>query len=237
MRGTGDRTFALRPPRRGNAGLIEVDGAQPNGQTKATRGDWLNAARDVLVSEGVGEVKVLALSHRLDVSRSSFYWYFKNRQDLLDELLLGWEARNTRTIVERCAAPAKTITGAVCNFFTCFVDPRLFDCGLDFAIREWARREAPVRLRIDAADTTRIAAVTKMFARHGYDASDADTRARILYFMQLGYHALDVREDMALRLSRVEGYVRGFTGAEPDASDLSDFLSSAETVGQAPQNF
>ncbi len=213
-----------------------MDGAHPNAQTKATRGDWLNAARDVLVSEGVGEVKVLALSHRLGVSRSSFYWYFKNRQDLLDDLLTGWEARNTRTIAERCATPAETITGAVCNFFTCFIDPKLFDRGLDFAVREWARRDASVRQRIDAADATRIEAVTAMFSRHGYDASDADTRARILYFMQLGYHALDVREDMEVRLSRVKGYVRGFTGAEPDALDLSEFLRFAETVSQTPHD-
>ncbi|MEM6589629.1 MAG: TetR/AcrR family transcriptional regulator [Pseudomonadota bacterium] len=218
-------------------GADQLDGAQPNGQTKATRGDWLNAARDVLVSEGVGEVKVLALSHRLGVSRSSFYWYFKNRQDLLDDLLTGWEARNTRTIIERCAAPAETITGAVCNFFTCFIAPTLFDRGLDFAVREWARRDTSVRRRIDAADALRIEAVTAMFTRHGYKASDADTRARILYFMQLGYHALDVREDMDVRLSRVEGYVRGFTGEEPDPRDLDNFLAFAETLNQTPQNF
>lgn len=207
------------------------------GQTKATRADWLNAARDVLVSEGVGEVKVLTLSHRLEVSRSSFYWYFKNRQDLLDHLLADWEARNTRELVTRCAAAAETITGAVCNFFTCFIDPKLFDRGLDFAVREWARRDKAVRARIDAADAARIEAVTAMFARHGYDASDADARARILYFMQLGYHALDVREDLSERLGRVEGYLRGFTGEEPSAQEINDFRKYAETLTQTPQNF
>ena len=74
-----------------------------------------------------------------------------------------------------------------------------------------------MRQRIDAADAARIAAVTAMFARYGYDAYEADTRARILYFMQLGYHALDQTEPMETRLSRTEGYLRGFTGAEPDA--------------------
>ncbi|MEO0372203.1 MAG: TetR/AcrR family transcriptional regulator [Pseudomonadota bacterium] len=214
-----------------------MDGSSPTGQTKATRGDWRNAARDVLVSEGVAEVKVLALSHRLGVSRSSFYWYFKNRQDLLDDLLAGWEARNTRTLEDRCAAPADTITGAACNFFTCFVDPQLFDTGLDFAVREWARRDGAVRERIDAADAKRIKAVTSMFIRHGYDHADADTRARILYFMQLGYHALDVREDIETRLSRVAGYLRGFTGVEPNMRELSAFQAIARTANDAPQNF
>ena len=208
----------------------DMDGAATSSQTKATRADWLNAARDVLVSRGVGEVKILALSHRLNVSRSSFYWYYENRQDLLDDLLEDWEARNTRTLAERCAAPAQTITAAVCNFFTCFIDPRLFDRGLDFAVREWARRDARVRHRIDAADQTRIEAVTALFRRYGYAEADADARARILYFMQLGYHALDVRENMSERLGRVESYLRGFTGVDPNEAEIEAFRAFAEQV-------
>ncbi len=204
-----------------------------NNQIKATRADWVNTARDVLVNEGVAEVKVLTLSHRLNVSRSSFYWYFKNRQDLLDHLLIDWEARNTRMLEDRCAAQAGNITASVCNFFTCFIDPRIFDRGLDFAVREWARRDASVRRRIDAADKTRLKAVTSMFIRHGYDHSDADARARILYFMQLGYHALDVREAMSERLDRVDAYVRGFTGIEPNGEEIAEFRKFAESLNKA----
>ena len=35
-------------------------------------------AMEVLVSDGVERVKVLKLADRMGVSRSSFYWYFKN---------------------------------------------------------------------------------------------------------------------------------------------------------------
>lgn len=191
------------------------------GHIKVTREDWLNVARDVLVSDGVAEVKVLALGTRLEVSRSSFYGYFKSRKHLLDALLDDWENRNTRTIVENTSAPAASISEAVCNFFRCFLDPDLFDRGLDFAIREWSRRDGAVRQRIDAADATRLKAVAAMFERFGYSDYDADIRARILYFMQLGYHALELREPMDARLARLEGYLRGFTGVEPDANAVA----------------
>jgi AcrR family transcriptional regulator len=191
------------------------------GHIKVTREDWLNVARDVLVSDGVAEVKVLALGTRLGVSRSSFYGYFKSRKHLLDALLDDWENRNTRTIVENTSAPAASISEAVCNFFRCFLDPDLFDRGLDFAIREWSRRDGAVRQRIDAADATRLKAVAAMFERFGYSDYDADIRARILYFMQLGYHALELREPMDARLARLEGYLRGFTGVEPDANAVA----------------
>lgn len=202
------------------------------GHIKVTREDWLNVARDVLVSYGVAEVKVLALGTRLEVSRSSFYGYFKSREHLLNELLDDWENRNTRTIVENTAAPAGTISAAVCNFFRCFLDPDLFDRGLDFAIREWSRRDGAVRQRIDGADARRLKAVTAMFERFGYSEYDADIRARILYFMQLGYHALEVREPMEARLARLEGYLRGFTGVEPEAEVVAEFRAFVEGLSQ-----
>ena len=198
---------------------------------RVTREDWLAVARDTLVRDGVEQVKVLTLAHRMEVSRSSFYWYFKNRDDLLDALLSEWEARNTARIVEHCAMPAENITMAICNFFRCFIDPARFDRGLDFAVREWSRRDEALRDRVDAADAVRLGAVTDMFARQGYDRHDADARARILYFMQLGYHALDVREPMETRLSRVSAYLRGFSGREPDNSALETFLRDVQALG------
>ena len=197
------------------------------GHVKVTREDWLNVARDVLVSDGVAEVKVLAMSERLGVSRSSFYWYFKNRKHLLEALLEDWERRNTRTIIANTEKPARNITEAACNFFRCFIDPGLFDRGLDFAVREWSRRDDAVRQRIDAADRARLDAITQMFARHGYPPHDADARARIIYFMQLGYHALEVHEPMPLRMSRLEPYLVGFTGTAPDPIAVAEFKTFA----------
>ena len=201
------------------------------GHVKVTRRDWLNMARDVLVNEGAGEVKILGLANRMGVSRSSFYWYFKDRADLQAALLDEWEARNTAQIVHHCQMPSANITEAVCNFFRCFVDTTKFDRGLDFAVREWSRRDASIRDRVNEADRRRIAGVTASFEKHGFGAADADARARILYFMQLGYHALEVQEDMQTRMSRLEPYIRGFTGQEPDAAAVAAFLNYVEGMG------
>jgi AcrR family transcriptional regulator len=193
--------------------------------TKVTRNDWLNIARDILVNDGVAEVKILKMADRLGVSRSSFYWYFGNRQDLLDALLAEWDARNTACLIAHCETPSTNITEAACNFFRCFVNPSIFDTGLDFAVREWARRDNDLRIRIDAADAARIASVTAMFLRHDYPMAEADARARILYFMQLGYHALKVAEPMDLRMTRVGPYIVGFTGRAADPDALASFFA------------
>lgn len=201
-----------------------------HGNTRVSRSSWLEAARDTLIQQGVGEVKILALAHQLNVARSSFYGYFKDRQALLQALLEEWELRNTACIATKCGLPSASINEALCFFFECFVDPRLFDQRLDFAVREWARRDADVHHKVDMADRARLAAVESMFLKHGYSAADADVRARILYFMQLGYYALDVSESLEERLSRIRGYLIGFTGQEPTQTEIDAFLKRAHDI-------
>lgn len=203
------------------------------GNTKVTREDWLNVALDVLVSDGVGQVKVLPLSERLGVSRSSFYWYFKSRKELLDELLAVWERTNTGSIVQQAAQPAETITAAVCNVFRCWVNPSLFNHRLDFAVREWARRSGAVRRTIDRSDAMRLDAIRTMFERHGYGPAEAEVRARILYYMQIGYYALEFSEPLEERLARVEHYLLGFTGLKAKPEEVADILAYARSAGVA----
>lgn len=200
------------------------------GNTKVTREDWLNVAMDLLVSEGVAHVKVLSIGERLGVSRSSFYWYFKSRKDLLNALLDVWEQTNTATLVRHAEMPAETITAAVCNVFRCWTDLSLFDHRLDFAIREWARRDSAVRRVIDRSDAARVSAIQAMFERYGYPSDEAEVRARILYFMQVGYYALELSEPLEERLERVPNYILGFTGVAPREEELAAFFAYARNA-------
>ena len=200
--------------------------AKPSqGNVKVTREDWLNVAMDILISDGVAHVKIMGLGERLGVSRSSFYWYFKSRKDLLDALLGAWEDGNTGIVQRHAALPADTITEGACNLFRAFIDPRLFNHKLDFAVREWARRDGSVRQVIDRNDCTRVEAITTMFTRHGYTAEGSDIRARILYYQQIGYYALDRSEPLDERIARVEGYLEGFTGQRPRPKEVADLVA------------
>ena len=57
--------------------------------TKATREDWLQTALGLLITKGEEAVRIQTIGAKLGVSRSSFYWYFNDRQDLLLGKLLG----------------------------------------------------------------------------------------------------------------------------------------------------
>lgn len=206
-----------------------TDGApsEIEGTKRTVKDDWIGLATGILVRDGVESVKVMNLARKLNVSRSSFYWFFKDRQELLDQLLDNWENRNTISIVERANRDTGSITAAVLGVFECWVDEKLFDPGLDFAIREWARRSPDVRRLVDRADEARIAAITSMFRRHGYGDPEAFIRARVLYYMQVGYYALDVHEPMDRRLSFIDSYVKSFTGEEAADEELDRFRRMA----------
>ncbi len=109
-------------------------------QRKSTKEDWLNLAVKALVSDGIDHVKIQVIAKELNVSRSSFYWFFESLQDLHNQLLERWLKKNTGPIIERAMRPAPTIIRAIINVFECWTDEELYDPRLDMAIRLWARR-------------------------------------------------------------------------------------------------
>jgi AcrR family transcriptional regulator len=201
---------------------------------KVTRGDWLDVALSAVAIEGVDHVTVLALSERLGVSRSSFYWYFKNRDELLGALLDRWDVLNTRSIVAQAEAPATTVNEAVCNVFRCWINPTMFSPRLDFAVREWARRSAHVRKALDRSDRVRTEAMKALFVRFGYEDEDAFVRARVLYYMQIGYYALDLREPIETRLNLTPHYLKAFTGVDPNPAEIDAFRAYAMEHAHIP---
>lgn len=190
---------------------------------KATKDDWLGQALAALVSDGVDAVLILPLAKKLKVSRSSFYWYFKNRKDLLDHLLRHWMSTNTAAIIEHAGRPSETAVQGVLHIFECWVNEAAYNPRLDIAVRSWATKSSAVRALVEKADEARLVAITQMYQRHGFDDEDAFIRARILYYVQVGYYALELKETMESRLSHVAAYLRAFTGEEPTKADLSRF--------------
>ncbi len=204
------------------------------GNVKVTRQDWLNVALDVLISDGVEQVKVQPLGNRLGVSRSSFYWYFRSRQDLLDALLDYWQDTNTATFVAQTRLPADTITQAVSHLFHCVLDQDLFNNALDFAVRDWARRSGKVRRMLDQSDQTRLDALTDMFTRFDHAPDEAMIRARVLYFMQVGYDLAELNETTSDRVRLMPMYLYCFTGQQPRQSEVDAFVEFVAAIGTRP---
>lgn len=192
---------------------------------------WLAAARAALIEGGVEAVKIQPLASALGLSRTSFYWFFKDRRSVLEALLDDWDDTNTGALLRACNAESATVTEAVLGVIGVFQDGGGFEERLDLAVRGWAVSDPKVMARVNAADSARLAALRGVFARFGYDAASADVRARTVYLVQIGYISMQVTETMAERMARVPGYVQTYTGIAPTQAELSRFHAALDFSG------
>lgn len=186
---------------------------------------WLEAAYDALLEGGVDAVKILPLAKKLKLSRTSFYWFFRDREELLAALIARWRDKNTGNLVRRAEAYAESIAEATLNVFDCWLDTALFDAKFEFAIRSWALQSEDILGEVQAADNARLEALGRMFERFGHEPVAADVRARTLYLVQIGYISMQTEEELELRLKRIPEYVAIFTGTVPEQREIDRFLS------------
>lgn len=208
-----------------------VDGA-PEGES-GWRGSpelWLDAAYEALIEGGVEAVKIQPLAARLRLSRTSFYWFFKDRAALLAALAERWEARTTAPLVAATRAYAETRTEAMLNVLAAFLSAR-FDARLEFAVRGWALTDPAIRARLHAADAARLDALGALLAHWGHAPGDADVRARTIYLVQIGYISMQTEESLATRLERIAHYVEIYTGAIPPETELARFRAGLGLPG------
>ncbi|HSH48155.1 MAG TPA: TetR/AcrR family transcriptional regulator [Halomonas sp.] len=207
----------------------------PDTDTPPGRGSrevWLDAAFELLLESGVDSVKILPLAKRLKLSRTSFYWFFRDREMLLDALILRWREKNTQNLIRQAEAYSESVVEAILNVFDCWLDSELFDSQLEFAVRSWALQSDEVAQEVDAADEARIAALTQLFVRYGFASLTAIVRGRTIYLTQIGYISMKAEEEIEIRMQRIPIYVEIFTGQTPQPHELRRFHARHNYVPQ-----
>ncbi|MDR5815591.1 MULTISPECIES: TetR/AcrR family transcriptional regulator [unclassified Caballeronia] len=192
---------------------------------------WLDCAYESLLEGGVEAVRILPLAKKLNLARTSFYWFFRDRDELLNALVARWEEKNTGNWVTRNEAYADSICEAMLNIFDCWFDDSLFDTRFEAAIRNWAQQSPEITRLIQKDDALRIDVLTATFVRFGYDADVADVRARTTYLTQVGYAAMRAEESFETRMKRIPAFVEVFTGVRPQEHEMQRFYARRNFEG------
>jgi AcrR family transcriptional regulator len=197
----------------------------PLTRTRASREIWLEAAYDLFVSEGIEAVKIMSLAKKLNLTRTGFYWHFKDLSELHDGIIDIWQTRNTGIVVARCAAPARSLCEALFNLIDCWIDNELFDAPLDLAIRNWARSDARLQAFVEQSDEGRLAAVKALFERYGRTGDVAHYRALTVILTQTGYYSMHVSEPRMQRAIAGCKYAEIFAGEPPTPAEKNAFIN------------
>src|SRR5689334_18937293 len=157
---------------------------------RTPREDWVAAALAALASGGPAAVRVESLAQSLGVTKGGFYWHFKDRAALLEDVLAAWEERMVDEVIAQVeSAP---IEGAQVDARTRL--RRLFDLasmradflGVELAVRDWARREPGVAARLRRVDDRRVAYLRSLFSEISDDEEDVEGRCLLAMSLFVG---------------------------------------------------
>ncbi|MDP5308882.1 TetR/AcrR family transcriptional regulator [Paracoccus spongiarum] len=201
---------------------------------RGSREGWLEAGYQALIEGGVDAVKIQPLARRLTLSRTSFYWFFEDREALLTALIEGWEERTTEPLVRATREYAETRAEAMLNVLACFLCG-IFDSRLEFAVRSWSLQDGAVASRVALADDRRLSALRDMLTRGGHDPQAADVRARTIYLTQIGYISMRAHEEIETRLARIPTYVEIYTGQAAEDREMARFTARVRAAAPPRQ--
>lgn len=173
-------------------------------KVQLTPADWIEAATAVLIDKSVDAVRVDVLAKGLNVTRGSFYWHFKDRMDLLQQLLKTWRDAATEQLIKRFEQHNKPPAGLLSEILSLpFRGEAAFrSASIELAIRAWARRDDMARQVVNEVDAQRLNYVSQCFTALGFTTQEAGTRAFLLYSYVISESLLRDQGSLAQRKKR-----------------------------------
>ena len=161
-------------------------------KVRTPREAWIEAALRALASGGPDAVRVETLAASLGVSKGGFYWHFKDRRALLEEMLDSWEKAWTEDVIALVEGSGD--------------DPReklreLFELGrsaefeVELAIRDWSRRDRDVARRLQRIDRRRMEFLRTLFGELCADPDEVEARSMLAYSLVIGAFFITAQED------------------------------------------
>ena len=191
-------------------------------QTRLGKKDWMQAARLALLNGGPEAVRVEKLARNLKVTKGSFYWHFKDRDEILEALLREWEEETSTIAAEALSqrTPREALSIILAELKQRVVLSERGEAPSDAAIFAWASVSLKVGKRVNQVEQQRIALLTSL--------TGLPDRGEFAYLAFIGF---------LMRRRRVPQATESFSLF---ASILLDFLApeaeTRKTKSQQPGN-
>jgi AcrR family transcriptional regulator len=151
--------------------------------TPLTPESWIEAATEVLVDHGIDHVRVDVIATQMGVTRGSFYWHFKDREELLRAVLSAWREHATIALTARLELARDNPRDQLRDVLTLPLRGKAAQkaARIELAIRAWARRDPMARFAVDEADAARVGYIAQIFSAAGFGLTEARYRATLCY--------------------------------------------------------
>ena len=144
---------------------------------RVSKDQWLIKAFDTLESSGVEAVKIERLAKAFGISRSGFYWHFKNRQDLLEHLLDYWVRRYTGVVTDNPDVVKLDPKKRLLTTMEMIRDKHLTK--YDLAMTSWAKLDSHVHKVVKEVVKMRLDYLRVIFSELGFEGDELEMRTRL----------------------------------------------------------
>jgi AcrR family transcriptional regulator len=164
--------------------------------------DWIQAAKTRLAREGIDAVRIEVLCRDLGVSKGSFYWHFRDREDLLHALLSQWEKTEKDWFKEAQSHERSAAARWA----------RLVERGsqsermrLEAAIRAWARQDDRVAKRVAGVERNQREHIAGILREIGFTRRIAEEWSETALLLYLGWLDRATRDPESQLIGRTLG--------------------------------
>lgn len=148
------------------------------GSDRLSRMSWLDAGQEVLIEDGVGKLRLGALTKRLEVSTGSFYYHFADFDEFLGALARHFSKGQVSEALREAERASSTPVGRIRALAEVSARSRLWK--LDGAMRVWGELDPRAAESVEAAEQLVLDFLESAFVDLGFDRSQARLRSRML---------------------------------------------------------
>lgn len=147
---------------------------------------WINQALQKLTTEGIDKVSIAALARDLSVTKGSFYWHFKDREDLLQAMLQQWGKAGSEIVfkeVDRVGGDGEQRLKHMSDIIFKRYGDQL---NLELALRDWGRKDPRIWEVIAREDERRMDYMRALFGKIYENPQIAEAKAWLLFSLYVG---------------------------------------------------
>ena len=148
-----------------------------NRRRGVSKAEWLETGLQALSGGGVAALTVEGLAKSLGIAKAGFYWHFKNRDDLLRQLLGYWTHELTEVVTSNPELLALKPKSRLIKTAEVIID---YELGrYDMAIRQWALQDSDADRAVRKVNRLRLDFVRKAFSELGFKGEDLEMRTML----------------------------------------------------------
>lgn len=162
-------------------------------KAKLGRTDWVLAALRALVRGGIAAVKVEALAREVGATKGSFYWHFKDLDELHQVMLELWEEIGTQRITAAVRASGLDPKGQLlllADMVSVRPGDALGGVEIEPALRDWGRNDPRARAVLERVDRQRLEDLAGFLRAAGVGEGELLPKAQLIYAAVIGLEQL-----------------------------------------------